>query len=80
MAEVNFWLHVYGTKNDIRIEKAEHAAGHWVESECGVFCSECGRPTDDRHDEIREFEGKTVIALCLPKYCGFCGAYMRGES
>ena len=58
----------------------DRKTGHWENIECGVYCcSECGRPTDDRHDEIREFDGKTVIALCLPRYCGFCGAYMRED-
>ena len=40
------------------------------------YCSKCGKMTADRHDEMREFEGKTVIALALPRYCGFCGAKM----
>lgn len=55
--------------------------GTWVyDDETGeICCSECGRITNDRHDEIQEFDGKKVIALCYPRYCGFCGADMRGE-
>lgn len=55
--------------------------GKWIEDdETGeIYCSECGRTTNDRHDEIQEFDGKKVIALCHPRYCGFCGANMRGD-
>lgn len=34
--------------------------GHWVEScEDGtLFCSECGKPTYDRHDEFKDLWGQ----------------------
>ncbi len=41
------------------------------------YCSRCNRVTEDRHDEAQLFEGREVLALCLPRYCGFCGAKMR---
>ena len=56
-----------------------------VEWECGlrgiekenlVLCSKCGRPTEDRHDAVKEFNGKRVIARVYPYYCGYCGAKM----
>lgn len=53
--------------------------GEWLEdSEGEIYCSKCGKYTYDRHDEIKEFDGKTVIALCYPRFCGNCGADMRG--
>lgn len=54
--------------------------GRWeYDEEAGeYYCSECHRTTDDRHDEIQEYDGKKVIALCLPRFCGYCGAKMDG--
>lgn len=53
--------------------------GEWLEdSEGEIYCSKCGKYTYDRHDEIKEFDGKKVIALCYPRFCGNCGADMRG--
>lgn len=54
--------------------------GRWeYDEEAGEYCcSECHRATYDSHDEIKEFEGGKVIALCLPRYCGYCGARMDG--
>ena len=54
--------------------------GRWeYDEEAGeYYCSECHRTTDDRHDEIQEYDGKKVIALCLPRFCGYCGARMDG--
>lgn len=54
--------------------------GRWVRDERGeLYCSECGRYTEDRHDMTSEFEGMKCIALVPPNFCGYCGAYMRGE-
>lgn len=54
-------------------------AGRWIRDECGeLYCSECGRYTQDRHDMTSEFEGMKCIALVPPNYCGYCGAYMKG--
>lgn len=63
----------------IEAEPVRH--GHWVESsEDGtLFCSECGRPTYDTHDEFKEFMGTKIIALVYPYYCGYCGAKMDEE-
>lgn len=60
----------------VEAEPVRH--GHWVESsEDGtLFCSECGRPTYDTHDEFKEFMGTKIIALVYPYYCGYCGAKM----
>ena len=53
--------------------------GEWLkDAEDEIYCSECGKYTYDRHDEIKEFDGKTVFALCYPRFCGNCGADMRG--
>lgn len=62
----------------VEAEPVRH--GHWVESsEDGtLFCSECGRPTYDTHDEFKEFMGTKIIALVYPYYCGYCGAKMGG--
>lgn len=43
------------------------------------YCSNCHRTTEDRHDELAIFEGHKVIALCMPRYCGYCGRYMRRD-
>lgn len=63
----------------VEAEPVRH--GHWVESsEDGtLFCSECGRPTYDTHDEFKEFMGTKIIALVYPYYCGYCGAKMDEE-
>lgn len=63
----------------IDTEPIRHA--HWIESgEDGtLFCSKCGRPTYDRHDEFKEFMGTKIIALVFPYYCGYCGAKMDEE-
>lgn len=54
--------------------------GRWVRDEWGeLYCSECGRYTEDRHDKMSEYEGMKCIALVPPNFCGYCGAYMRGE-
>lgn len=54
--------------------------GEWIEDGEGeIYCSKCGKYTYDRHDEIKEFDGKTVIALCYPRFCGNCGAMMSQE-
>ncbi len=55
--------------------------GRWVwDDRCGdYFCSECWKQTGDWHDEVKEFDGKRVIALVLPYYCGYCGAKMDEE-
>lgn len=67
------WIEVQPTA-DVR----ENVHGHWIEDDEGeIYCSECHRYTDDRHDEVKEFEGRTVIALCRPRFCGYCGADMR---
>lgn len=53
--------------------------GEWIEDTEGeIYCSKCGKYTYDRHDEIKQFNGTTVIALCYPRFCGNCGADMRG--
>lgn len=55
--------------------------GEWLkDGEGEVYCSKCGKYTYDRHDEIKEIDGKTVIALCYPRFCGNCGADMRGKN
>lgn len=66
-------------KNAPTADVAPVVHGRWVVDErCGdYFCTECGRRTVDRHDEIKEFEGAPVIALTLPHYCGYCGAKME---
>ena len=43
------------------------------------FCSGCKRMTQDTHDEEMDYLGRKVIALCLPRYCGYCGARMDKE-
>lgn len=54
--------------------------GRWIRDECGeLYCSECGRYTEDRHDTTSEFEGKKRITLVPPNFCGYCGAYMKGD-
>lgn len=57
---------------------AEVRHARWIRSayDGEYYCSYCAKMTTDRHDEIRCFEGKKVIALCLPRYCGNCGARM----
>lgn len=57
----------------------ERKYGKWeFEPNIGEYqCSICGRTTTDRHDEPVNDEFGKGIALCLPRYCGFCGAYMR---
>lgn len=57
----------------------ERKKGKWIDTEGMYICSECGRPTEDRHDVPCEWNGKKGIALVLPYYCGFCGADMRGS-
>lgn len=54
--------------------------GRWIEDrETGeIYCSLCGKTTNDMHDEICEFEGKKVVALRYPRFCGNCGARMEG--
>ena len=60
----------------LQAEPTRHA--HWEESkEDGtLFCSHCGRPTYDSHDEWVEFNGRKVLALVYPYYCGYCGCKM----
>lgn len=53
------------------------AEWEWDEEMGEYFCSRCGKMTRDRHDEVKEFEGHLSIALCLPHFCGNCGARMR---
>lgn len=59
-------------------EVAEVKHARWIRSayDGEYYCSYCAKMTTDRHDEIRYFEGQKVIALCLPRYCGNCGAKM----
>ena len=53
-----------------------HAHWEW-DDELGMnYCSSCGRPTYDSHDEYIEFMGRKVLALVAPYYCGYCGAKM----
>ena len=69
------WIEVAQTAD---VAPMVHARWEYDER-CGdYFCTECGRRTLDRHDEINEFDGATVIALTLPHYCGYCGAIMDG--
>lgn len=77
--ERDFAVKVAKDAPTIEAEPVRH--GHWEKSEeePGDFCSICGRETHDRHDEFSEFNGMKVIALCLPRYCGYCGARMDGE-
>ena len=49
----------------------------WDDRTGDYYCSECGKSTTDRHDEVKEFDGRRVIALCMPHFCGNCGADMR---
>lgn len=60
------------------VAQVRHGRWEYDEEAGEYYCSECHRTTDDRHDEIQEYDGKKVIALCLPRYCGYCGARMDG--
>ncbi len=76
------WFSAMRTAREI-VEEAPSVdinRGRWVRDECGeLYCSECGRYTEDRHDMMSEFEGMKCIALVPPNYCGYCGAYMKGD-
>lgn len=62
-------------------DAVEVVHGEWLEdSEGEIYCSKCGKYTYDRHDEIKQFNGTQVIALCYPRFCGNCGADMRGKT
>lgn len=61
------------------MQKVKH--GRWIENMevGGYFCSECGKETEDRHDEPITIGTAKGFALVLPYYCGFCGAKMDME-
>lgn len=63
---------------EIEVDEAELIRhGHWEQGEDGaLFCSLCGRPSYDTHDEWIEFNGRKALALVYPYYCGYCGAKM----
>lgn len=68
---------VFATVIMEQAEPVKH--GRWIEKENLVLCSKCGRPTEDRHDAVKEFNGKRVIARVYPYFCGYCGAKMDEE-
>lgn len=60
----------------VDVQEVKH--GKWIENMevGGYFCSECGKETEDRHDELITIGTVKGFALVLPYYCGFCGAKM----
>ena len=60
----------------VETEPVRHA--HWEQSkeDGALFCSYCGRPSYDSHDEWVEFNGMKALALVYPYYCGYCGSKM----
>ena len=71
-----FFNRLVDESKTIEAEPIRHA--HWVQSkeDGALFCSHCGRPSYDSHDEWVEFNGIKALALVYPYYCGYCGAKM----
>lgn len=66
-----------GFEDGRKCEQEERGHAHWEQGEDGaLFCSHCGRPSYDSHDEWVEFNGMKALALVYPYYCGYCGAKM----
>ena len=77
MAEIDFYMHIYGTKDAINVEElssadiVERKRGKWMPIidgneygdvfQSGCYCSECGEDLQ-----------------CEPNFCPNCGADMRG--